>query len=124
MAAFLVHAGKAIVTNRLISAGTIPEFIGWGTGGGAAAEDDTDLTTPSAEARTDGVASRVTTTVTNDTYQVVGTIVSLSTQSIDEVGVFDAITAGNLFVLADFAAIPLEEDDSIQFTIKVQFTSA
>jgi hypothetical protein len=45
-----------------------------------------------------GTESIVTTTVTGDTYQVVGTITAGSARVIDEVGLFDALTTGNMFV--------------------------
>lgn len=98
---------------------TQPKYIGWGTGITAAAVTDTGLTTASAEARATGTASKTTTTVTNDTFQVVGTLTSASVQTISEVGLFDATTAGNLYVHGVFTGIPLALGDSIQFTIQI-----
>lgn len=124
-ATYLVNAGKAVVTGRIKAAGIAePTYIGWGTGGGSAVESATGLTTPSAEARTNGTSTQQTTTVTNDTYQVVGTVVSASQQDIDEAALFTASTSGTMFILGDFTAIPLEIGDSIQFTFKIKFTSA
>lgn len=123
MATKVTNAGLDIITNRMSAAGTEPKYVAWGTGAGTAAVTDTTLFTEAAEARTNGTASRVTTTVTNDTYQVVGTITTLSNQTITNAGLFDAATVGNLYLKGDFTGIPLTTGDSIQFTIKTQFTN-
>jgi hypothetical protein len=121
MATVYVNAGKAITTNRLKGAGTEPLFVAWGTGAGTAAITDTTLFTESAEARTSGASTQQTTTVTNDTYQVIGTITATAIRAITNAGLFDAAAAGNLFVKGDFATINLATNDSIQFTIKLSF---
>lgn len=120
MAAVVTNAGRAVATNRIkngATGATEPNFLGWGTGVATALVADTGLNTASAEARIAGTSSQQTTTVTNDTYRVLGTITSASVQSITNVMLFDAATAGNGFVHADFAAIPLAINDSIQFTV-------
>lgn len=123
-ATVITNAGQAIVTNRMISAGTEPKFVAWGTGAGTAAITDTTLFTESTdESRTSGTSSRVTTTVSNDTYQVVGTItVATAGKTITNVGLFDASTSGNLYFKSDFAGLALLVGDSITFTIKVKFS--
>jgi hypothetical protein len=124
-ATVIVNGGQAIVTN-LVSGigGTVPKFVAWGTGAGTAAAADTTLFTESTdESRTSGTVSRVTTTVTNDTYQVVGTItVATANKTITNVGLFDASTAGNLYFKSDFTGLALSIGDSITFTIKVKFS--
>lgn len=124
-ATVVTNAGQAIVTNRIIGSGTEPKFVMWGTGAGTAAITDTTLFTETTdEARTTGTSSRVTTTVTNDTYQVVGTITVATTgKTITNVGLFDVVTAssGNLYFKSDFAGLALLVGDSITFTIKVKF---
>jgi hypothetical protein len=121
MATVFANAGKAILTNRIKGAGTEPLFVAWGTGAGTAAIADTTLFTESAEARTSGTSTQQTTTVTNDTYQVVGTITATGTRAITNAGLLDASTVGNLFVKGDFATINLASGDSIQFTIKISY---
>jgi len=115
------NAGKAITTNRIKGAGTEPLFVAWGTGAGTAAATDTTLFTESAEARTSGTSSQQTTTVTNDTYQVLGTITATATRAITNAGLFDASSAGNMLMKGDFATINLATNDSIAFTMKVAF---
>jgi hypothetical protein len=121
MANVLTNAGKAIITNRIKGSGTEPSWVAWGTGAGTAAATDTTLFTESAEARVSGTSTQVTTTTTNDSYQVVGTITASATRAITNAGLLDASTAGNLFVKGDFSVINLNSGDSIQFTIKVVF---
>ena len=118
----VVNTGLAKVTD-LLAAVTIacPGWVGWGTGTTAPVAGDTGLGTPSAEARTAGTKTQETTTTTNDTYQVVALITALSAQAITEVAVFDALTAGNLFLRATFSPINVSIDDTITFTIKTVF---
>lgn len=123
MANILTNAGRAIITN-LVSGlgGTVPKFIGWGTGAGTAAVTDTDLFTPASEARVSGTASRTTTSVTNDTLQIVGTLtVAGSGKTITNVGTFDALTSGNLFIHADHSSMALNVGEAIQYTLTVQW---
>lgn len=125
-ATVITNAGQAIVTNRMTGAGTEPKFVMWGTGAGTSAITDTTLFTETTdEARTTGTSSRVTTTVTNDTWQVVGTItVATAGKTITNVGCFDVVTSvsGNLYFKSDFTGMALLVADSITFTIKVKFS--
>lgn len=122
MATVVTNAGKGIVTNRIKGSGTEPNYCAWGTGAGTAAATDTTLFTESAESRVAGTSTQQTTTTTNDTYRVVGTITATGTRGITNAGLFDASTSGNLFVKGDFTVINLVTNDSIQFTFNVQFT--
>lgn len=126
-ATVIVNGGQAIDSN-LVSGlgGTVPKYIAWGTGAGTAGVTDTTLFTESAdEARTTGTVTRVTTTVTNDTMQVVGSITVLTNpKTITNVGLFDSLTSGgtnNLFEKADFTGQALQVGDSITFTVKDKF---
>jgi len=125
MATVFTTVGKGIATN-LISGlgGTVPKWLAWGTGAGTAGVDDTTLFTESAqEARTVGTPARVTTTVTNDTYQVTGTITVVTAgETITNAGVFDALTVGNLFMKGDFTGVALNVGESIAFTFQLQLT--
>ena len=121
MATLLVNAGKAIVTSRIKGSGTEPVYVAYGTGAGTTAAADTTLFTETGTRQT-GTSSQVTTSVTNDTYQVVGTQTAGGTLAITNAGLFDASTSGNLFVKGDFSTINLSSGDSIQFTFKTQFS--
>ena len=121
MATLLVNAGKAMVTNRIKGSGTEPVYVAYGTGAGTTGATDTTLFTETGT-RVSGTSSQVTTSVTNDTYQVVGTQTAGGTLAITNAGLFDASTSGNLFVKGDFSTINLNSGDSIQFTFKTQFS--
>lgn len=128
MAAMVVNAGKDIITNRIKGAGTEPLNVQWGTSATAEAATQTALVTPANEARVAGTSSRVTTTTTNDTYQVAGTVTSASAQTIQEVGLFDSAgtgtpaTGGNMLMRAVHGSTTLAIGDAIAYTVKVQFT--
>ena len=121
MATLLVNTGRAIITNRLNGGGATPQYVGWGTGAGTTGATDTTLFTEVLP-RVSGTVSQVTTSSTNDTFQVVATQTAGTTETITNAGLFDASTSGNLFVKGDFTGIPLNSSDSIQFTFKVQFS--
>jgi hypothetical protein len=121
MATLLVNSGKAVVTNRIKGSGTEPSYVAWGTGAGTTAATDTTLFTETGT-RVSGTSSQQTTSVTNDTYQVLGTMTAGGSLAITNAGTFDASTSGNLFVKGDFSTINLSSGDSIQFTFKTQFS--
>ena len=123
-------AGKAAVASRINGSGAEAVFdkIGWGTGATAPAAGDTTLL---AEVSASGgaaagvhvvaaaTASRVTTTVANDTAQLVGTVTAAGTIAVTESGVFNAATNGKLLARQTFTAINVVSGDSIQFTWKI-----
>ena len=128
MATVLTDKGRDITTARLRAVGTEPLNIGWGTGAGTAAVTDLTLFTEAlvtlAAGTTDhtvGTSSQVTTTVTNDTYQVTGTRTATGTGTVTNAGLWDAASGGNLYMKGDFAGIALVSGDAIAFTIKVKY---
>jgi hypothetical protein len=125
LAVAFTNAGAAIVTNRIIQAGTAPKNIGWGTGTTTAAVGQTALVTEAAPTtgggRTVGTEGRTTVTNTNDNYQVTGTVTAGSTLAITEAGLFDAVSAGNMLIRGDFAAVNVLSGDSIAFTFGLKF---
>ena len=122
MATVFTNAAKAWVAAKLDGTETdSPNRIGWGTGTTTAAATDTTIETEAAETRATATLSRVTTTVTNDTFQAVGTLTSLSGQTIANVGLLDAASGGTLIVHADHTGIPLLTGDAISYTIKLKF---
>lgn len=122
MATLLVNTGKAVVTNYLNGgAATQPKYVAWGTGAGTTAATDTTLFSETGT-RVSGTTTQQTTSTTNDTFQVVGTLTAGGSLTITNAGTFDASTSGNLFVKGDFTGVPLNSGDSIQFTVKVQFS--
>lgn len=128
MTARIQDNGLANLTAAWVAYASLPKYLQWGTGSGAAASANVVTTTTTTESRTTGSASQQTTTVTNDTYQVTGTIQAEGVRVITEVGLFDAAgsgsppTGGNMCVYGDFGAITLASGDSIAFTVKVVFS--
>lgn len=117
MAVVLTNLGEQWLADRASGVSALDgHFVGWGTGAGTAAKADTTLFTEAAEVRAVGV---VTTQGSGAAakYQVVGTLTSLSVQTITNAGNFTASTVGVLIVHGDFAGIPLQIGDGITFTI-------
>lgn len=131
MATVIVNVGQAIPPNRMLGSGTEPKNIGWGTAAGTAAVANTTLFTETAldlsttsGTRPAGTSSRVTTTLTNDTYQVTGTLTASGAGTVTNAGLFDGTTIGSdiLYLKGDFTGIGLASGDSIAFTFKVKFS--
>lgn len=128
----IVDAARAVISARLYGTGSAAfAAIGLGIGTTAAATGDTALQTGK---KTDGTgdggvhaiatasvtASSVTTTVTNDTAQFVGTATFTATLAVTESGVFNADTNGTMLAHQVFSAINVVSGDSIQFTWKIK----
>jgi len=125
MAALVTNVGITKIIAALFGdAHTPPTYVHWGTGSTTEAVTDTALVTASAEARTNGTKTKQTTNTTDDTYQVVGSITSAGTQTIAEAGLFDASTAGNMYVRGTFTGIALAASDAIEFTIQIVLDQA
>jgi len=117
----VVNAGKAGVASRLNGAGAeaVFTYIALGTGVVAAAAGDTTLgteITTGGGARASAAASRVTTDVTNDTARLVNTFNFTATFAVTESGVLNAGAAGTLLSRQVFAAINVNNGDSLQVT--------
>ena len=115
----LTATGREITARRINGLGSKPDVLRWGTGTEAALDGNTALGNQSGESATSVTSSVVTTTTTNDTYRVVGTLTSNSIQVITEAGLFDG--SNNLFIRANFDGISLQQGDSVQFTIDGQY---
>jgi hypothetical protein len=129
VASVLTNKGKASLIDRW---GTTPatytnppKYIGIGVGATGAARTasitDTALSTE-VESRATGTESRVTTTTTGDTFQLVGTVTASANRSVDEAGQFDASSGGNMVVSMTFNVVSLVNTDTYTLTIKTQLT--
>jgi hypothetical protein len=133
VATVITNVGLAIASGRFIGASPTqaePKQIGWGTGAGTAAAGNTSLFTEKAldltattGSRTTGTSSQVTTTQTNDTYQVTGTLTATGAGTVTNAGLFDnaTIASGTLYLKGDFAGIVLASGEAIAFTFKIAF---
>lgn len=119
MATVLTTVGKQWIVDKIDEAvQTTADFIGWGTGAGTAGVADTTLFTESAETRVTATRSQPSA----DVVRWVGTLTSLSVQTITNAGNLTAGTGGTLVVHGDFAGVALAIGDQIQFTIDLQIT--
>ena len=125
-ATVLTNVGKSIVTNLLIGAGTVPKYLGVGTGATGAARTavvgDTALSGQTGSRVGTNSPTQSTTSTTNDTWNIAQTFAATTSLAIDEAGIFDASTSGNMFISATFPVVNLLDGDSIQVTASVQFT--
>lgn len=123
----VTSAGKAGAASRINGSGGEAAFtyIAVGTGTNAAAAGDAALQTELAASglsRAAATASRVTTSVTNDTAQLVLTFTVTGTAAVTESGVLNASSSGTLLARQVFSAINVVNGDSLQITWKFQMS--
>ena len=121
----ITNVGKATIAG-LIGGLATNKFTYMAIGSDATAADATQTALVAEIARKAGTASQITTTVSNDTYQLEATFSSSDslsgTASIQESGLFDAASAGNMLNRATFGAVNVNWDagDTFTLTWKVQ----
>ena len=102
------------------------DYIALGEGTDAEVATQTALVTEivtNGGSRASSTNSQVTTTVTNDTAQFEKTFSFTGTLAINECGVFDAASTGIMLMRHKFASTKnVEDNDSLQLTIKMQVT--
>jgi hypothetical protein len=121
----VTSAGKAGAASRINGSGGEAAFtyIAVGTGATAASVSDTALQTELAASglsRVNATASRITTSVTNDTAQLQTTFTVTGTQAVTESGILNNSSGGTLLARQVFSAINVVNGDSLQITWKVQ----
>lgn len=128
----VVSAGKAIVAGLINSAVTATStgggtfrYLAIGASSSATAAADTTLGSEFSSAGGARVIAtsltRTTTTVANDTAQLVVTYTcSAGGLAVVEAGIFDSSSGGNMLARQPFAVINLSSGDSLQTTWKVQ----
>ncbi len=126
----ITDAGRAGVALLVQGQGNPAEgfkFIGLGSSSTAAVVGDTtlasEITSPSL-LRITSTASRTTTSVANDTSNLVHTFSSTATQAVQEVGVFNSATVSGSTIVSrkTFAAKNLVSGDTLQVTHTIQVT--
>lgn len=124
MASLVTNAGFANATAAWDAYASKPRYLQFGTGSGQTASSN--ALAIAAQTRVLGTTSQVTTSVTDDTYQLTGTVTASAARAVTEVGAFDAAgtgdpaTGGNMDIYGDFSVINLANGDSIAFTVQVQ----
>jgi len=121
----ITSAGKAGIASRINGSGSEAAFtyLAVGVGTTAAAVGDTTLQTEitdSGLARVNATASRVTTSVTNDTARLTTTFTVTGTKAVTEAGILNAASVGTLLSRQVFTAVNVINGDSLQLTYSVQ----
>lgn len=120
----ITNVGHAAANARISGQAAYLTFVNLAIGIGvtAAAAGDTALQseiTTAGGARGAATATQVTTTVTNDTTQLVKTWTFTGTFAVTEEGILDqAASGGNLLAHQVFAAVNVVSGDSLQITHK------
>jgi hypothetical protein len=107
-----------------------PKNLGWGTGGVGTGSPYTALKTDvnafqeASEARVVGTSSNTTTTYTNDTYQVVGTITAGGAKTIAEVLLSDSATKPFSTTVASGAGTVIGSSTNTTMNVAASYTPA
>lgn len=121
----ITSAGLAQIALLAGDATAIPfTYLALGTGVTAANIADTALqaeTAASGLARAAATVSRVTTTVTNDTLQLLKAFTAGASVAITECGMFNAASTGTILGRQVFAAVNVVSGDILTITYKVSF---
>lgn len=116
MAAAFTDAGQSKVVDVLTTDNTI-RHVGWGSDGTAPAVAQTALIAANPEARTAGTISQPV----ENTHRVVATIEATGVRTVQEVGLFDAATAGNMMVRGTHTSRSLVSGDQVRYTVDLVF---
>ena len=121
----VTNAGKAevaaLIGTDTAGDGTAFDYIAIGTGTTSETASDTALENENQRAA--AVGTRTTTSVTNDTLQLVKDAFTFgSSANITESGVFNASTGGTMLCRKTFSAIGVTSDDTLNVTWKIQIS--
>lgn len=121
----ITSAGKAQVALLIGQSGNLFTYLAVGTSSTSPSASDTALAAEIVDtglARAAGTVSRVTTSVTNDTYQVTYTWTATGSKTVQEVGVFNAASVGVILGHALTGAKTVANTDVLLGTYQVQFS--
>lgn len=122
----ITSAGLAQLASLAGDASAVPfTYLALGTSNTAFSASQTAL---GAEISTNGLSraaatiSRVTTTVTNDTWQAVYTWTASGSSTVEEIGVFNASSSGTMLARALTSSKTMVNTDTLQATYQVKFS--
>ncbi len=122
----VTNAGKAQLALLCGDASAVPfTYIALGTSSTAVAATDTQLTaeiSTNGLSRAAGTVSRVTTTVTNDTFQITKTFTASGSQSFEEIGIFNAASTGTMLSHALTGTKSVINTDQFVATYQLKFS--
>lgn len=97
-------------------------YLGWGNGAGQVATNaDTALFGEASTPRVVATLATTTTNVAGDTLGFSGTITADEQRTINNAGVLDAATGGNLILHADFQPLNIQIGDTVFFSFSFVF---
>lgn len=122
----IMSAGKAALANLAgnVSSPTAFTYLAVGTSTTAVAVNQTALgaeITTGGLARASATVSRVTTTVTNDTLRLEYTWTSSATHAVEEIGIFNAASAGDMLARALTTTKNVISSETLKATYDVTF---
>lgn len=122
----VVSAGKAQLALLAGDASAVPfTYLEVGTSSTAVSAGQTALQAAIVDtglARAAGTVSRITTSVTNDTFQLTYTWTASGTKAIEEVGVFNAASTGTMLSRALTTTKTVLNGETFTATYKLQFS--
>ena len=129
IANLVTDAGFAAVAGQINGVGSVAAFtyIELGTGTTAADHADTAVETPISDSglqRAAATCTLVTTTIANDTAQLLKSFSVTGAKAITESGVLNDATTGTLLARQVFAAVNVVNTDTFQMTWKFKVATA
>jgi len=122
----IMNVGFAQLALLAGDASAVPfTYLEVGTSSTAVAASQTALQaaiTDTGLARAVATVSRVTTTQTNDTLQLLYTWTASGTKAIEEIGIFNAASTGTMLSRALTGTTTVNNGDELQATYKVKFS--
>lgn len=121
----IASAGKAVVAGLIGNSGSPTAFTYLAVGTSATAESASHTAlqaeiTDSGLARASATVALVTTTVTNDTLRLTKTFSVTGTKTIEEIGIFNAVSAGTMLGRKLTTSKAVSSGDSLQATYDIQ----
>lgn len=123
------NAGFALVADRVgaVAAGAAVTYLALGTGSTGELATDTTLEaeiTDTGLARAAATVSRVTTTVADDTLQLLHEWTATGVKILREIGAFNAAAAGTMLARKTYDAVTTADTDHVKMTYKFPFSAA
>ncbi len=122
----ITSAGKAQIALLIGDAAAVPfTYMAVGTSSTATNVSQTALgaeITDTGLSRAAGTVSRVTTSVTNDTYQITHTWTASGSKTLEEVGLFNANSSGTMLGRALTTTKTIVNGETFTATYSVQFS--
>ncbi len=118
----IMNAGKAEVTSLMLTdvGGVAFDYLAVGTSATAPNATQTALVAEMYRAASTG--SQQTTTTTNDTARLTTSISMTASNTIQEAGIFNSSSAGDMLARTTFSGISVNNGDTLNIGYEVQLT--